>query len=233
MSLNKFYIAIKESYVLKILILTSVFLTSLSAIWYAYSHYKLDVFRTYIMLGGLIVAFTFAVATVYRKRWSLPTSMCFSFFGGIFVGTYSYYLEKKHPSITLQSLVLVFASMVFMLLVFKTIYKPSKRFEYWLDFATKLIIICYFSSMILGIFGISVPILFSNDAYGITFSVIVISVISSRYLMNYDLIQTSKHLIRKHTAAIQYMAWFCSFAMMVTIIWLFIEYLHLITKLRH
>jgi len=81
--------------------------------------------------------------------------------------------------------------------------------------------------MILGLFQIQIPSIFGNGAIGIGFSVIVVIIAAMNLVVDFDLIEKGVE-----SNAPKYMEWYASFSLMVTLVWLYLEILRLLSKLR-
>jgi uncharacterized YccA/Bax inhibitor family protein len=93
--------------------------------------------------------------------------------------------------------------------------------------ATGAIALVYVASMILGFFGISIPLIHSSGTFGILFSVFVVVVAALNLILDFDFIQKGERY-----GAPKHMEWYGAFALMVTLVWLYIEVLRLLSKLR-
>ena len=93
--------------------------------------------------------------------------------------------------------------------------------------STGAIAIIYIVSLILSFFGKSVP--FINDAtpIGIGFSLLVIIVAAFNLLLDFDIIERGAAMM-----APKYFEWYCSFGLLVTLVWLYLEVLRLLSKLQ-
>ena len=87
--------------------------------------------------------------------------------------------------------------------------------------------IVYFATMILGFFGVSVPFIYGGGWIGIGFSIFVVIIAALNFIIDFDFIEQGAA-----RGAPKYMEWYGGFALMVTLIWLYIEFLRLLSKLR-
>ena len=85
----------------------------------------------------------------------------------------------------------------------------------------------YLASMILGLFGYTFPFIHDNGTIGIAFSLLVVGVAAMNLVLDFDLIDSAAR-----RGAPKYMEWYGAFALMVTLVWLYIEMLRLLSKLR-
>ena len=93
--------------------------------------------------------------------------------------------------------------------------------------STTAIAVIYLISFVLSFFGISIP--FINDAtpIGIGISILVIVIAAFNLLLDFDIIERGTA-----SFAPKYFEWYCSFGLLVTLVWLYIEVLRLLSKLQ-
>ena len=88
------------------------------------------------------------------------------------------------------------------------------------------IFLIYLIQIGLGFFNITIPFIFSNSPIGIAFSVIVVAVATFNLIVDFDNIERFSGQVDKH------LEWYFGFSLLVTIIWMYIEILHLLMKLQ-
>jgi uncharacterized YccA/Bax inhibitor family protein len=93
--------------------------------------------------------------------------------------------------------------------------------------ATGGIALFYLLSMMLGFFGVHFNSIFGSGLIGIGFSVVVVIVAALNLVLDFDFIETGAR-----AGAPKYMEWYAAFGLMVTLIWLYMEILRLLAKLR-
>jgi uncharacterized YccA/Bax inhibitor family protein len=76
-------------------------------------------------------------------------------------------------------------------------------------------------------FGIQIPGLFGNGLVGIGFSLFVVVLAAMNLVMDFDFIEQGAA-----AQAPKYMEWYGAFGLLVTLVWLYIEILRLLAKLR-
>ena len=85
----------------------------------------------------------------------------------------------------------------------------------------------YFATMILGFFGVQVPYIYGSGPIGIVFSLVVVGIAALNLVLDFDFIERGAA-----NGAPKYMEWFGAFGLMVTLVWLYLEMLRLLSKLR-
>lgn len=213
----------------KFFILNLILLASGSATWVFFTLTKKIYLGTPIMLFGLIAGLVFGITTGFRKRLSPYLTPVFAVLEGLFVGTYAYFSEIKFSLITLQAICMVFLIMGAMLLVYISRYiSYPQKFRRTLEYAAFSIVGFYIVTMIMSLFfNIDVPIVFSRDWAGLTFSTAVLVVITLTFFVVYDSVD---QMIKAHGSV--FMEWYSGFLVLVTEIWLLIESFHLLQKVR-
>jgi uncharacterized YccA/Bax inhibitor family protein len=105
--------------------------------------------------------------------------------------------------------------------------KPTENFRLMVTSATMGIGLLYLVSMVMNMFGSSIGFIHSNGLFGIGFSLFVVSIAALNLVLDFDFIEQGSE-----QGAPKYMEWFGAFSLMVTLIWLYLEMLRLLAKLR-
>ena len=181
----------------------------------------------YIMggaIGGLVLGFV----TVFKKDWAPVTAPLYALCEGAFLGALSGMLESRFPGIAIQAVGLTFGTCFVMLMAFRSgLIRATRRFTIGVIAATGGIAVFYLISMLLGFFGIQVPLVYGGGTFGILFSLAVVVIASLNLILDFDFIEKGAA-----QGAPKYMEWYAAFGLMVTLIWLYMEMLRLLTKLR-
>jgi uncharacterized YccA/Bax inhibitor family protein len=128
----------------------------------------------------------------------------------------------------MQAVALTFGTLVALLLVYRSgIIKVTDNFRLGVVAATGGIALFYVATMIMGFFGVRFPSVFGAGALGIGISLFVVIVAALNLVLDFDLIERGAQ-----AGAPKYMEWYGAFALMVTLIWLYLEILRLLSKLR-
>jgi len=181
----------------------------------------------YIMLG-LLGGFILALVTVFKLPWARFTAPAYALCEGLVLGGISAIFEQSYPGIVIQAVSLTFATLFCMLMVYKTgLIKVTNKFVMGLSAATGAICLVYLGSWILGFFGIRMPFIYGNGPGGILFSFVVVGIAALNLILDFHIIEQGAQ-----SDAPKYMEWYGAFALMVTLIWLYIEILRLLAKMR-
>ena len=184
-----------------------------------------------LMLFWPIIIFTFILLmiTIFNKKAAPYTVPLYCLAEGVVLGGISAMADAMYPGIANQAICLTFGILTALLLLYKSkLIAVTDNFRLGVYSATFGILIVYVLNMILSFFGVSfMGSLFGNGTIGIVFSLFVIGIASMNLVLDFDFIeQGAKH------GAPKYMEWYGAFGLMITLIWLYIEILNLLMKLR-
>jgi uncharacterized YccA/Bax inhibitor family protein len=175
-------------------------------------------------IGGFIVA----LVTIFKKAWSPVTAPMYALLEGLVLGSASAMLEVRFPGIAEQAVGLTFGTLIALLLAYRSgIIRATERFKMGIVAATGGIFVFYLVQLVLGFFGIHFTAINGSGAIGIGFSVVVVIVAALNLVLDFDLIESGAQ-----AGAPKYMEWYGGFALMVTLIWLYLEILRLLSKIR-
>jgi len=82
--------------------------------------------------------------------------------------------------------------------------------------------------MILGFFGVQMPMIYGSGLVGIIFSAVVVVVAALNLVLDFDFIEQGAE-----QGAPKYMEWYAAFGLIVTLVWLYMEILRLLSKLQN
>lgn len=180
------------------------------------------------ILVGAIGGFVVALVTVFKKEWSPITAPIYAALEGLALGGLSALLEAKYPGIAMQSVGLTFATLAAMLLAYRSgLIKPTERFKVGVVAATGAIALYYLIGLGLSFFGVAMPFLQGNSTASIVVSGVIVVVAALNLILDFDFIQTGVT-----GGAPKYMEWYGAFGLMVTLVWLYLEILRLLAKVR-
>ncbi len=179
------------------------------------------------MIGGLIGGFIVAMITVFKAHWSPVLAPVYAGLEGLALGGISAIFEARFPGIVIQATLLTFGVLFGLLLVYKSrLIKVTDNFRLGVVAATGGIAIVYLVSLIGGFFGWQIPLIHESGTVGILFSLFVVVIASLNLVLDFDFIE------RGDGVAPKYMEWYAAFGLVVTLVWLYLEMLRLLSKLR-
>ena len=181
------------------------------------------------LVGGGIVGFVLALITTFKMPWAPVTSPLYALAEGLVLGGLSALVESRYPGIAMQAVAMTFGTLACMLLAYRAgVIRATERFKLGVIAATGAIFLVYMVSWLLSLFGFhGFTLLNGNGLIGIGVSVVIVGVAALNLILDFDLIETGVQ-----RGAPKYMEWYGAFALMVTLIWLYIEILRLLAKLR-
>lgn len=180
-----------------------------------------------LSLGGGIAGFIVVLIAAFKPQYSNYLAPAYSLFKGIFIGAISLVFEMMYPGIVLQAVggTLVTFMVCFLLYRFRIV-KVTEQFKSIVIASTLAIFTYYLISFILSFFGIK---LFHHGSslLSIGFSVFVIVIAAMNLFLDFDMIEEGSH-----KRLPKYMEWYGAMGLMVTLVWLYVEFLRLLSKLR-
>ncbi|WP_417472835.1 Bax inhibitor-1/YccA family membrane protein [Luteimonas mephitis] len=178
--------------------------------------------------GGLIGGFILAMVTVFKKQWAPVTAPMYALVEGFFLGGISAVFEARYPGIAFQAVLLTFGTLFALLMAYRSgLIKATENFKLGVVAATGGIALVYLATIVLGFFGIDIPMIHGNGIVGIGFSLFVVVIAALNLVLDFDFIETGVE-----RGAPKYMEWYGAFGLMVTLVWLYIEFLRLLSKLQ-
>lgn len=193
-----------------------------------------------LVLTGVFGGLAVAIVLAFKKEWSPYLAPLYALLEGLFVGAVSAYFEYRYPSaqgayaggysgIVFQAVGLTFCVVTAMYLLYKfQVIKVTQRFKAIIFTATAGLMLFYLVCWILSFFDVAAPsFIFQNSALGIGFSIFVVALAALNLILDFDLIEQGAE-----RGMPKYMEWYGAFALLVTIVWLYIEILRLLSKLN-
>lgn len=184
-------------------------------------------FNVYVW-GGAIGGFVIAMVTVFKKTWAPVTAPLYALVEGFFLGAISAMYNHLYEGIVIQAVMLTFGTLFALLMAYRSgLIKATENFKLGVVAATGGIMLVYLATIVLRMFGINMPMIHDNGIVGIGFSLFVIVIAALNLVLDFDFIETGVE-----QRAPKYMEWYGAFGLMVTLVWLYIEFLRLLAKLQ-
>ncbi|MCS5660505.1 MAG: Bax inhibitor-1/YccA family protein [Dehalococcoidia bacterium] len=179
--------------------------------------------------GGAIAGFIVAIVTIFKKNWAPFTAPLYAALKGLFIGGISAYFAALYEGIVMQAVGLTFGILFALLAAYKSgLIKATENFKLGVFAATGGIALFYIMSIVLGLFGVNMTFLHDSSPLSIGISVFIVIIASLNLVLDFDFIENGAEM-----GAPKYMEWFAAFGLMVTLIWLYLEILHLLAKLQN
>ncbi len=178
--------------------------------------------------GGAILGFIVALVTIFKKEWAPVTAPVYALIEGVVLGGISAIFEAKFPGIVIQAVFLTFGTLFGLLAAYQSgMIKVTDNFRLGVVAATGGIALVYLATWVLGMFNVPIPYIHEGGMIGIGFSLLVIVVASLNLVLDFDFIEGGAQ-----QGAPKYMEWYGAFGLMITLIWLYTEFLRLLSKLQ-
>lgn len=179
-------------------------------------------------IGGAIGGLVLGLITAFKKTWAPYTAPVYALVEGVFIGAISAIFELRFPGIVLQAVGLTFGTMAVLLLAYRSgLIKVTEKFKLGVVAATGGVMLLYLVNFGMSFFGHQMGFINGSSAMGIGFSVLVVIIASMNLLLDFDMIETGVK-----QGAPKYMEWYGAFALVVTLVWLYLEMLRLLSKLQ-
>ena len=180
------------------------------------------------LLGGAIGGFILAMVTIFKQQWAPVTAPLYALVEGLFLGAISAMYEARFDGIVLQAVILTFGTLFALLAAYRSgLIKATENFKLGVVAATGGIALVYLATIVLGLFGINIPYIHDSGLIGIGFSLFVVVVAALNLVLDFDFIESGVD-----NGAPKYMEWYAAFGLMVTLVWLYLEFLRLLSKLQ-
>ena len=180
------------------------------------------------VLGGAIGGLVVALVTVFKKTWSPVTAPLYAGLEGLFIGAISAMFEQRFPGIVMQAVGLTFGTLAALLIAYRSgLIKVTENFKLGVIAATGGIALLYLANIVMGFFGTSMPFIHESSWIGIAFSGVVVVIAALNLVLDFDFIENGVE-----QGAPKYMEWYAAFGLLVTLIWLYLEILRLLSKLQ-
>lgn len=191
--------------------------------------YTMNANSGHFVMIGLIGGFILAMVTIFKKEWATITAPLYALFEGLALGAISYMFDLRYPGIVMNAVLLTFAVMAIMLYIYSTgMIKVTDKLKKGVMIATGAIMVVYLINFVMGFFGSSISMIHSAGPLGIGFSLVVVGIATFNLLLDFDFIEK----VAATGSAPKYMEWYSAFALMITLVWLYLEILRLLSKLN-
>ena len=180
------------------------------------------------LLVALLGGFGIALLTIFKPKLSPYTSPVYAVVQGLVVGAISAVYNASFEGIVLQAVGLTIGVFAVMLALFALrIIRVTDKLRSGIMAATGAVLLVYIASFVLRLLGADIPFIHDTGLVGIGFSLAVVVIASMNLLLDFDLIARGAA-----AGAPKHMEWYGAFGLLVTLVWLYLELLRLLSKLR-
>lgn len=198
--------------------------------WHLLEEMKQNTMNTLMMVGvfGGLVA---AIGIMFKPNWAPILAPIYALLEGLFIGGISAIMNAafadKYPGLVMQAVGLTFGVALSMFLLYNfRIIKATERFKSIILMATMGIGIFYLITLVMGFFGVNIDFMRDSSMLSIGISLFVVAIAALNLILDFDMIEKGAE-----RGAPKFMEWYGAFGLMVTIVWLYIEMLKLLSKL--
>jgi len=183
---------------------------------------------TPLLLIGGIGGFIVALVTIFKKQWAPVTAPIYSLLQGLLLGGLSAMMEARFPGIVIQAVGLTFGTLGALLMAYRSgLIRATENFKLGVVAATGGIFLLYMVNIVMGFFRHSIGFIHESGWMGIGFSAFVVVVAAMNLVLDFDFIENGVE-----SGAPKYMEWYGAFGLIVTLVWLYLEILRLLSKLQ-
>ncbi len=183
-----------------------------------------------LMVVGMIGGFISVLIISFNPKAARFLSPIYGLLEGFFLGgisvLFNNYFAKSYPGIVTQAVGLTFAVAIGMLALYAfRIIKVTDKLRSIIFSATLGVALFYLVTWILGLFHVNLPFMYDSSMLGIGISVFIVAIAALNLLMDFDMIERGAQM-----GAPKYMEWYGAFGLLVTMVWLYMEILRLLSR---
>ena len=180
------------------------------------------------VLGGMVVSLITGFAMYFKPHWSALLAPAYAVGEGAVMGAISAAYEAQFHGIVFQAVCLTFGTLFSLLTCYRTgLIKATENFKLGVVAATGGIALLYFANLVMMMFGAKMPFLHESNWIGIGINVVVVIVAALNLVLDFDFIEEGAR-----RGAPKYMEWYAGYGLLVTLVWLYVEFLRLLSKLN-
>lgn len=198
-----------------------------------------------MMMGGVIAGLVLALIISFAPKTAPYLAIPYSLCEGLFLGVLSFMVAQQvgqsvgqgggsavktalAGGIIFQAIVLTFGVFGGMLILYATrILRATPLFTKMVLVGTAGVALTYLATIVLGLFGVQIPYIHGSGMIGIGFSLLVVGLAAFNLVLDFDFIEQNAQ-----RGAPKHLEWYGAFGLMVTLVWLYIEILRLLSKIQ-
>jgi uncharacterized YccA/Bax inhibitor family protein len=181
-----------------------------------------------LLMGGALGGFVTAMLTIFMPKVSPFTAPLYAALEGLLLGAISAAFEARYHGIAIKAVGLSVGVLAVMLFVYGTgVIRVTEKFKIGVVAATGAICLVYIVDMVASLFGAHLPYIHESGYIGIGFSLAVVVIAALNLVLDFDFIERGVQL-----GAPKYMEWYGGFSLLVTLVWMYLEILRLLSKVQ-
>jgi uncharacterized YccA/Bax inhibitor family protein len=181
-----------------------------------------------LAIVGALVGFVLALVISFKQSTSPALILSYAAAEGVFLGAISRVFNDAYPGIAIQAVIGTAGVFAGMLVVYKTgAIRVTPRFTRWLLGALIGVVVLMLVNLIASLFTDGGLGLRDGGALAIGFSLLCIGIAAFTFLLDFDMVDRA---IKQ--GAPERFAWYAAFGLTVTLVWLYLEILRLLSYFR-
>src|SRR5262245_54865004 len=181
-----------------------------------------------LLLVGLIGGLIACLVGTFKPTTSPIAAPIYAVLEGLALGCISQVIEHRYPGIVLNAMLLTFGVLAIMLVLYTTrTIVVTDRLVKGVLIATGAVMLVYLVDIVMNMFGARVPLIHESGWLGIGISLVIVGIAAFNLLVDFAVIEDG---VRRGSP--RFMEWYCGMALLVTLVWLYLEILRLLSKLR-
>jgi uncharacterized YccA/Bax inhibitor family protein len=180
------------------------------------------------LIVGLLGGFIACMVGIFKPTTSPIAAPLYAVLEGLALGAISQVIERAYPGIALNAILLTFGVLALMLVLYtsRTI-RVTDRLVKGVIIATLSVGVVYLVDMVMHMFGVQVPFIHQGGPLGIGISLLIIGIAAFNLLLDFSIIESNVA-----GGSPRFMEWYCGMSLLVTLVWLYLEILRLLSKIR-
>ncbi|MEK5506902.1 Bax inhibitor-1/YccA family protein [Paenibacillus sp. FSL H7-0442] len=208
----------------KTLLLLVLLIVSGSITWYMTYEGTVEVLS--LLTAGFIGMTGVALAISFFPKTAPLLSPVYAILSGFALGGVSAFMEYEYPGIVANAILLTVGILFLMLFMYtQRIIKVTRGFISFVVLCTMAIFLVTLVDFMLNFFGMNVPYIHETGWLGIGISLFIVIIAALNLLVDFNFIEE-----QADQGAPKYMEWYGAFALLVTLVWLYVRILDLLAK---
>src|SRR6478735_8070209 len=184
-----------------------------------------------LMITGIIGGLITAIAISFKPNWAGYLAPLYGLLEGLFIGGISAIFNaafaEKYPGLVMQAVGITSGVAISMFLLYNfRVIKATEKLKSVIIMATVGIGVFYLLTMLLRLFGVDIIFMYDSSLLSIGISIFIVAIAALNLILDFDMIEQGAE-----RGAPKFMEWYGAFGLMVTLVWLYLEILRLLSKL--
>ena len=178
---------------------------------------------------SMFAALGLAIMITFKPRMAKTLAVPYALLEGLFLGGVSMIFMSMYPSVPVTALCATFVTAAVMLGLYRSgVIKVTEKFRSILTSAIIAIMLVYVVQWVLSLaFGSTLPYLFNGGLISIGFSLFVVVIASFSLLLDFDNIDRGVAM-----GISEDYEWLFSIGLLATLVWMYIEFMRLLSYLQ-